>query len=345
MQQQALDSRRKIRWGILGCGRIAGKFATDLALVEDAELWAVGSRDIAKAESFRQSYPARHAYGSYEALVQDPDIDIVYVASPHAQHHEHTLLCLEHGKAVLCEKAFAIHAGQAREMIDTARQKGLFLMEALWTRFMPHYQQVMRMIHGGELGEMKSVLVNFGFTPPDPLPDRMFNPHLGGGSLLDIGIYNVFMAVSALGKPDHIEASMTPAPTGIDEQCAITFRYRNGAIAQLFSSFASNLATEADFCGTKARIRLGHRFYEPSTTVEFYPGRVDSKMILPVEKHPGWGYHYEIRHVHDCLRQGLAESLVMSHAHTLELMEILDAIRAAAGIHYPADHSNSHLWR
>ena len=342
MQQQALDSRRKIRWGILGCGRIAGKFATDLALVEDAELWAVGSRDIAKAESFRQSHPARHAYGSYEALVQDPNLDVVYVASPHAQHHAHTLLCLEYDKAVLCEKAFAIHAGQARQMIDMARRKGLFLMEALWTRFMPHYQQLMNMIHGGELGDMKSVLINFGFAPADPIPDRLFNPHLGGGSLLDIGIYNVFMAISALGRPDQLEAWMTPAPSGVDEQCAITFRYRNGAIAQLFSSFASNLATEADFCGTKARIRLGHRFYEPSTTMEFYPGRADSKVIIPFDKDSGWGYHYEIRHVQQCLRQGLSESPTMTHANTLERMDILDAIRAAAGIHYPADSSNTH---
>ena len=345
MHQQYIDSQRKIRWGILGCGRIAGKFAADLALVEDAELWAVGSRDIAKAEAFRQTYPARHAYGSYEDLVADPNLDVIYVASPHAQHHAHTLLCLDNGKSVLCEKAFAIHAGQAREMIDKAREKGLFLMEALWTRFMPHYRMVMDMIHRGELGDMKSVLVNFGFTPPDPLPDRMFNPQLGGGTLLDIGIYNVFVAMSALGRPDHIEACMTPAPSGIDEQCALTFRYRNGAVAQLFSSFASNLATEADFCGTKARIRIGHRFYEPSTSVEFYPGRVDSKQILPFEKVPGWGYHYEIRHVNQCLREGKTESPVMQHRHTLELMEVLDEIRAAAGIKYPVDPPTPNLWK
>jgi predicted dehydrogenase len=193
------------------------------------------------------------------------------------------------------------------------------------------------MIDGGELGTMRSVLINFGFTAPEPVPDRMFNPLLGGGSLLDIGLYNVFMAISALGVPDDIQAWMTPAPGGVDEQCAVTFRYRNGAIAQLFSSFSSNLATEADFSGTHARVRLTHRFYEPSTTLEFYPGRVDSRTVIPVEKQPGWGYHYEIRHVQDCLRQGLTESPVMRLDYSLVLMEVLDEIRRKAGIRYPAD--------
>lgn len=337
MQTDLNDPGRKIGWGILGCGRIAGKFAADLQLVEDASLAAVASRDMAKAQAFASQYPARHCHGSYEALVTNPEVDVVYVASPHSLHAEHTLLCLSHGKAVLCEKPFSINAFQARRMLDMARNRKVFLMEALWTKFMPHYQKLMHMIRSGALGEMKSVLVNFGFATPQPAPDRMFNPALGGGSLLDIGIYNVFMAMSALGRPDHVEAWMTPAASGVDEQCAITFRYQNGAMAQLFSSFASNLATEADFCGTSARVRLTHRFFEPSTSIEFYPGRVDSKTILPFEKAPGWGYHYEIRHVQDCLRRGLSESPVMSLHDSIELMEVLDVIRDKAGIRYPSD--------
>jgi predicted dehydrogenase len=327
----------KIRWGILGCGRIAGKFAQDLQLVADAELYAVASRDQPKAEDFRAQYHAHIAYGSYDAMLRDPQVDVVYVATPHAQHAEHTLLCLAHGKAVLCEKAFALNSSQARSMVAASRASGVFLMEALWTKFMPHYRQLMDMIEGGKLGTMRSVLINFGFTAPDPVPDRMFNPLLGGGSLLDIGIYNVFMALSALGVPDDIDAWMTPAPSGVDEQCAVTFKYRNGAIAQLFSSFSSNLATEADFSGTRARVRLTHRFYEPSTTLEYYPGRVDSRTVIPIEKLPGWGYHYEIRHVQDCLRQGLTESPVMRLDDSLLLMEVLDEIRRKAGIRYPAD--------
>jgi predicted dehydrogenase len=330
-------STRKIRWGILGCGRIAGKFAEELQLVADAELCAVASRDQAKADAFAARFPARFRHGSYEDMLSNPEVDVVYVATPHAQHAENTLLCLAHGKAVLCEKAFALNSHQARSMVAASRASGIFLMEALWTKFMPHYRKLMDMITSGELGTMRSVLVNFGFTPPDPLPDRMFNPLLGGGSLLDIGVYNVFMAISALGIPDDIEASMTPGPGGVDEQCAVTFRYRNGAIAQLFSSFSSNLATEADFSGTLARVRLSHRFYEPSTTLEYYPGRVDSRTVIPIEKQPGWGYHYEIRHVQECLRQGLTESPVMCLDDSLRLMETLDEIRRKAGIRYPAD--------
>jgi predicted dehydrogenase len=328
---------KKIRWGIMGCGRIASKFAADLNLVEDGELIAVASRNQESADEFCKQYPAKYRHNSYELLARNEEVDIIYVATPHALHHENTILCLQNLKPVLCEKAFAINSFQAKEMIGLAKKNKVFLMEALWTKFMPHYKLVMEMIKNGELGVIKSVLVNFGFIPMPPIPDRLFNPALGGGTLLDIGIYNVFMALSAMGKPDLIEASMTPAYSGVDEQCAISFKYKNGGMAQLFSTFSSNLATEADINGSKGRIRMTSRFYEPSTQIEFYPGRVDTKTILAFEKEPGWGYQYEIRHVHECLRQGLIESPIMTHSDSLLLMETMDEIRAKAGIKYPAD--------
>src|SRR5450432_4597212 len=235
-----------IRWGILGCGRIARKFAADLTLVDDAALIALGARQLETAQEFAKEFPAPHVHGSYEALVSDPEVDVIYIASPHALHHEHTLLCLHHGKAVLCEKAFALNLRQVKAMVDTACAKKVFLMEAIWSKFLPQYQKVQELIASGELGEIKNVLIDFGFIPQPPVPPRLFDPALGGGSLLDIGIYNVFMALSFLGKPDEIEASMTPAPTGVDEQCAMLFNYKNGAMAQLFSSLTSNLGTEAD---------------------------------------------------------------------------------------------------
>lgn len=327
----------KIRWGILGCGRIARKFASDLKLVEDGELVAVGSRSRENAEAFVKEFPAPFVHDSYEALVQNPDVDVIYIASPHALHHQHVLLCLEHSKPMLCEKAFALNSRQAREMIAQAKEKKVFLMEAVWTKFLPHYQLLMQYVKEGKLGPIQNVLVNFGFSPTPPVPKRLFDPLLGGGCLLDIGIYNVFIAVSVLGKPDGIEASMTPAHTGIDEQCAILLKYKNGAMAQLFCSFSTNLATEADISGRDGRIRLTSRFYEPSATVEYYPGRVDSKQILPVQKEAGFGYQYEIRHVNECLKKGLTESPVMSHADTLLLMELLDEIRKVAGIRYAVD--------
>jgi predicted dehydrogenase len=328
---------KTIRWGILGAGRIARKFASDLGLVEDCQLIAIGSRSKESADEFNKEFPVQFCHYSYEELAQNTEVDVIYIATPHNLHYENTLLCLQHNKAVLCEKPFAMNSKQAIEMIRIAKERKIFLMEALWTKFHPHYLKMQEMIGQGLLGEIKSVLVNFGFKPISPVPARLFDPALGGGTLMDIGIYNVFIAMSILGKPDHIEASITPASTGVDEQCAILFRYKNGAMAQLFSTFSSNLATEADICGTDGRIRLTSRFYEPSSTVEFYPERTDSKQVIPVKKEEGFGYQYEARHVNDCLRKGLTESNVVLFADTLLLMETLDKIRKIAGIRYAAD--------
>lgn len=328
---------KKIRWGILGAGRIAQKFASDLKRVEDAELYAIASRSKTNVAKFAQLYPSALQYEDYLTMVQDPNTDIVYVATPHGLHFDHVMLCLQHGKAVLCEKAFALNAFQAKTMIAAARAQRVFLMEALWSKFTPQWQKMMEVIHGGQLGTLKNVLINFGFIPQAPVADRLFKPSLGGGTLLDIGVYNVFYALSALGKPDQIDASMTPASTGVDEQCAVLFRYNNGAMAQLFTSYSTHLATEADFSGSKGRLRLTHRFYTPDTTIEFYPGRADSKTVIPVQRDEGFGYHYEARHAGECLRKGLTESTVMTHADTLLLMETMDEIRRKAGIRYDAD--------
>ena len=233
--------QKKIRWGILGCGNIAKKFASDLQYVEGTELIAAGSRNQGTADDFSAAFSIPHSHGSYESLVKDDEVDVIYIASPHGLHHEHVLLCMQNEKAVLCEKAFAINSQQAEEMITAAKQQQVFLMEALWTKFTPQYNVVQQMIRQGDLGDLQSVLVNFGFVPVPPFSTRLFEPALGGGSLLDIGIYNVFIALSVLGRPDIVEACMTPTSTGVDEQCAATFRYKKGAIAQLFSTYSSNL--------------------------------------------------------------------------------------------------------
>jgi predicted dehydrogenase len=326
-----------IRWGILGCGRIAGKFAADLARLPDAKLWAVASRQVDKAEAFARAHGAPLALEGYASLAAHPEVDAIYIATPHAMHHDDTMLCLAHGKPVLCEKAFAINGAQARAMVAEAKSRGVLLMEALWTKFLPHYRVVMEHVRSGRLGAIRHVRADFGFIPDDPVPQRLFDPALGGGTMLDIGIYNVFMALSVLGRPDDIEARMTPTPTGVDLECALTFHYRDGATAQLFSTFQSNLATEADIAGDAGRLHLTTRFYEPSATVVWYPGRPDTATPLAVEREPGWGYQHEIRHFQDCLRQGLTESPVMTHADTLELMDVLDEIRRIAGIRYPVD--------
>jgi len=298
---------------------------------------AVASRDRQRAETFAASHEAPVVLDSYEALAAHPDVDAIYVATPHAMHHEHTLLCLDHGKPVLCEKAFAINSRQASEMVATAQARGVLLMEALWTKFLPHYRLVMDKVGAGDLGSIRHLRADFGFIPLDPVPQRLLDPALGGGTVLDIGIYNVFLALSVLGRPDGIEARMTPAPTGVDLESTLTFHYRDGATAQLFSSFRSNLATAADIAGDKGRLHLTTRFYEPSATVVWYPGRPETATTLAVDKEPGWGYQHEIRHFQDCLRQGLTESPVMTHADTLLQMEVLDEVRRIAGIRYPVD--------
>lgn len=327
----------KIRWGILGCGRIARKFAADLRLVADAELTAIASRNKETLGLFAKDFPCKHLHNSYGSLAANNEVDVIYVATPHSHHYEHTILCLNHDKAVLCEKAFAINSRQAKEMIRIANERKIFLMEALWTKFLPHYKKLQELLEQKTLGDIKSVLVNFGFKTTDQSPKRLFDPLLGGGTLLDIGIYNVFMAMAVLGKPDAIEATMTPSPTGVDEQIAVLFKYNNGAMAQLFSSFVTNLPIQAEINGTEGNVTLTTRFYEPSATIQLYRQLPGEKEIIAVQREAGFGYQYEARHVNECLKNGLTESPVMTHADTLLLQEMLDRIRNKARIEYPAD--------
>jgi predicted dehydrogenase len=328
---------RTIHWGILGCGKIARKFAADLRWVADAELTAVGARGQATVDAFVKDFPARFAHSSYEALVSNPEVDVIYVATPHGLHHEHVMLCLQHKKAVLCEKAFAINYRQAKEMIDFATAQNTFIMEAFWTRLLPHYRKMKELIALGEIGNIKYLCAEFGFIPTPPIAPRIYDPALGGGALLDIGVYPVFLALDLLGKPDSVDAIMTPAYTGVDDQCAIRFQYNNGAIAHLFCTFLSNLATGADIAGDAGRIRLTHRFHGPTTQLEYYPGIVDTREVISFEKAKGNGYEYEAQHVVECLQANRIESPVLTHHFTLLLMQTLDIIRAKAGIKYPVD--------
>jgi predicted dehydrogenase len=332
---------KTFRWGILGAGRIARKFASDLKYVEGARLYAVGARSSASAHAFATEFPGTKDYAGYEKLVSDPEVDAIYVATPHGLHHEHVLLCLEHGKAVLCEKAFAINYSEAIDMVKTAREKKIFLMEAFWTKFNPHYIKTISLIKEGRIGRIRSILVNFGFKPFDPVPQRLYDPALGGGTLLDIGIYNVFLALSLLGRPDIVEASAELTDDKVDVQCAVLFKYAGGEMAQLFSSFYTELANEADIAGDKGRIRMGTRFFAPDTSLQFYSGKPDSREIIPFDKEGGYGYQYEARHVQECLAKGLTESPVMTLDDTLLQMETLDRIRKAAGIVYPHDVTRS----
>jgi predicted dehydrogenase len=327
---------RKINWGILGCGKIARKFASDLRLVEHAELLAVGSLNDERGKEFATTFGASRVYSTYESLVSDPEIDAIYIATPHGFHHEHTMLCLHHRKAVLCEKAFALNARHAKEMIDFARKQKVFLMEAFWTKFLPQYQEVVKIIEAGKIGEIRWIQADFGFNAGQPVPARLIDPRLGGGALLDIGIYPVFLAQSLLGKPTDIRAFMTPYPTGVDEQCIVNLKFANGAMASLSSTLAAETPVEAVIAGTKGRIQMKNRFHNATARIELALGKDDPQPV-DVFLEDGFGYQFEARHVSECLRQGLVESPVMTHQDTLWQMETLDAIRKVCGIRYAVD--------
>ena len=325
-----------IRWGILGAGKIANKFASDLLWVEHAELKAIASQDKLKGEQFARTHNIPIVFNSYEALAASKEIDVIYVATPHGFHHKHAMLCLENGKGVLCEKAFALNSKQVNEMIALAMRKKVFLMEAFWTKFIPQYEMVRTMIDRGDIGEIKIIQADFGFKAPSPLAQRLIDPELGGGSLLDIGIYPVFFALSLLGKPIELNAIATSYASGVDEQIVINMKFSNGALAVLSSTFASDTPTEALIAGTEGRIHMRNRFHNPVGHIEYVKGK-DELHQIEVRREEGFGYQFEARHVGDCLRKGLIQSPVFSLSDSQLLIETLDQIRKSAGIKYAAD--------
>lgn len=326
----------KIRWGILGCGKIANKFASDLKLVLDAKLAAVASRDPAKGSEFKNLHQVPLLFNTYEAMLSSSEVDVVYIATPHGFHFEHTMLCLNHGKPGLCEKAFALNYQQLEAMILLAKSRNIFLMEAFWTKFLPQYEKVVEIINSGEIGELKLIQADFGFCAPEPLAQRLYDPALGGGSLLDIGIYPVFLAQSLLGPPTEIRALMTSYSSRVDEQCAIIMKFSNGSLAILSSTFAADTPVEGMISGTKGRIHMRDRFHNAISKLEIVRGK-GSPEIIEVFREEGFGYQFEARHVGECLRKGLNESPVMTHADSLALMQTLDLIRKECGIRYPVD--------
>lgn len=316
---------KRYNWAVLGCGKIAKKFSSDLKLLSNANLYAAASRSQDRAEAFAAENGYERAYGSYEAMVQDPAVDIVYIASPHSEHHDHTILSLNHGKAVLCEKAFAMNRPEAEEMVACARQNNRFLMEAFWTMFQSSYQKAMEIIRSGELGALRMVRSDFAFHAPFDPESRLYNLALGGGSLLDIGIYPVFAALTALGKPLEIKSFAEHSPTGSEETISILFRYNDGVQAVLSSSFASFSPVQTEYWFEKGYMVLNTRWFAPtSITLRRANGEIETWPSMLKE---GFGYQYEAAHVMECLDKGLIESPKMTWQLSLDLMEMLDRVR------------------
>ena len=320
-------------WGIVGLGNIARTFAADLALVPGAHLRAVASRDLEKATPFAGEFGAARAYGSYNDLFADPEVAVVYIASPHSFHYDHTRAALEAGKHVLCEKPMGINAREVKELTGLAEEKGLFLMEALWSRFNPSIREVYQRVRQGELGPLSYLRADFAFPALDRDPEgRLLNPALAGGSLLDIGIYPVFLAYLLLGVPREFRVLAHFHKTGVEKQIALLFDYP-GAMAVLYSGLSSHSEMKAEISCRDGSFYLNPRWHQAQSYDILQDG--DIRRV----EHPlkGSGYTYEIEEVHACLGAGKTQSALWSWADSLALHGLLDAIRQQAGIVFPGD--------
>jgi predicted dehydrogenase len=318
-----------INWGIIGLGRIAKKFADDLKRLPGARLHAVASTSLERARDFAAAFGARHAYGSYEDIAECPDLDVLYIATPHVLHAAGARIALEAGIPALVEKPFAMNAEEAFGVVALARNKNIFLMEALWTRFIPATIHALDLIRQGAIGEVHTVKADFGFkTPYDP-HSRLFNPALGGGALLDIGIYPALCALMVFGAPlpEHIQSAATFTPDGVDDTCVFTFRYPEKCLAIGHATLNAHTPVEAWIFGTEGHIYLHPRWHHTQKITQArYEGKEQHQKIMEFA-YEGWGYHFEAVHVMDCLRTGLSESPLLPLDFTLDLARTLDAIQ------------------
>jgi predicted dehydrogenase len=317
-----------LRWGVMGTGRIARSFVSDLHYSEAGTCVAVGSRLKETAERFGQDLDVPRRHASYQALAHDPEVQAVYVASPHPMHFADAMLAVEAGKAVLVEKAFTMTGADARRLVEAARRAGVFMMEGMWTRFLPHMAEIRRLLAEGALGEVVTVTADHGqWFPSDP-ENRLFARHLGGGALLDLGVYPVSFAYMVLGRPQDVAAVVSPAFTGVDGQTSMLFEYPGGAHAVLTCTSSAVTPTRAAIAGTEGRIEIDSRFYAP-TSFTVHPRHGDPRRWE--RPCPGVGLYYEADEVARCVAAGLTESPLMALDETVAIMDTMEAVLAQAG--------------
>ena len=323
----------RLRWGILGTGDIASSFVTDLALLDDHVVAAVGSRSSSGAEAFGQRHGITRRHGSYAELVADRDVDVVYVATPHPFHRENALTAIAAGKHVLVEKPFALDAAQAREVFAAAHERGVFVMEAMWTRFLPWVADLLALVADGTLGELTAVGAEFGVLfAPDPT-SRLMAPELGGGSLLDLGVYPLSLACLLLGAPETLTAASVPTATGVDAHTSVLTTHAGGAHALVSSSMVAAHANRATVVGTLGRVEVDPPFFTPggfSLTV----GPTTTRREHPDD---GIGLRHQAVEVARCIRAGLTESGLRTHADTLVVLQAMDEVRRQVGLRYPGE--------
>ena len=321
-------------WGIIGPGKIARKFVAALDLVQGAGAWGVASRDADRAWSFAGEHHLLMAYGSYEELAADGGSNAVYIATPHGFHAEHAILCLKHGKAVLCEKPLALSARQVSAMIAASRESGAFLMEAMWTRFIPLMGAVMELVASGKIGAVKHIRADFGFLAPFNPEGRLYNMRLGGGSLLDIGIYPLYLCLQLLGRPAAITAAGHLSPTGSDTTCDAILRYADGASAVISSTLTCQTSLTAEIAGTEGMIRIPSPWYKNDRFEWNRTGEpVQTVTLEPMVN----GFEYQIREAMRCREKGWIESPMMPHSFSLMMAETMDEIRRQIGVRYPTE--------
>ena len=321
---------KKYNWAILGCGKIAKKFALELKGLPNANLYAAASRNLDNATSFASEFGFEKTYDSYKEMVKDPSVDVVYIATPHSHHLEHSLLCLNHKKAVLCEKAFAINSKEVLQMVQASKENNTFLMEAFWVRFRPKFKKVLELIKNEDLGKLKMVKSDFNFLGEFNPESRLYNLDLGAGSLLDIGIYPVFTSLMLLGKPSQIKAIPQFSPTGSEESITVFLSYENGATAILNSSFKSDYKNDVELSFEKGFIKYD-RFSKDPILVQ----TTTKNQQITFDAGPNLGYQFEALHVMECLNKNITESPILPLSTSINLMNILDAIRKEAGIVFP----------
>lgn len=322
------------RWGIMGTGWISTRFAEGLRHVPGARLVGVGSRSQKSASEFAQAYEIPSFHSSYDALANDESVDVVYVGTPHHLHHDCTMMALRAGKHVLCEKPFAINANEAVEMITFARERGLFLMEAMWTRFIPAVVRARELLAAGAIGEARMMTAEFGFRVPFDPKHRLLDLALGGGALLDVGVYPTALAHMIFGKPVRVAGIAHIGETGVDEQSAWVLGFNGGAIALCSAAIQTETSQRAIINGTLGEIILHKPFWTPSKLTLHIYGREKTEMELHIQ---GNGYNYQAIEVQDCLRRGSLESAIMPLDETLAIMETMDTLRAQWGLRYPME--------
>jgi len=318
---------------ILGAGRIAAVVAATLSRLDEIECYAVAARELTRAEAFAAKHGFQTAYGSYEEMVQDPEIELVYIATPHSHHYEHIMLCLKAGKNVLCEKSFTMNAPQAREAAEYARSRGLYLAEAMWTRYMPSRTMIDDLLASGIIGKPHILTANLSY--PNVVHDRIARPELAGGALLDLGVYGVNFALMHFGDDiARIETSAQMTESGVDAMESITLHYTDGRMAVLTHSIYARSDRHGVFYGDKGYIVV--KTINNPKTIDVYDTADNLLAHYDVPEQIS-GYEYEFLEAARCIREGRTESDSTPLSHTLRIMELMDALRAKWGLVYPQE--------